>query len=73
MSRSKHQRHPDWRNKKNRKTLKCKTYKLKPYGMCWLSGYNDYYKHRTELFYNETKKSNERKLNKIDILNIEDE
>lgn len=74
MSRSKHQYHPYWRNKTNRKTLKYKRYKLKPYGMCWLSGYGgEYYKHHTELLFNETKKSNERKLNKVDILSIEDE
>ena len=69
MSRSKHQYHPQWHSKVNRKTLKFKNFKLKPYGMCWLSGYGGEYYRRGygECLFNITKKNKERKYNKVDI------
>ena len=73
MSRSKHQYHPDWRNKKNRKTLKYKNFKMRPYGMCPFCNYgNEFYKGEEEREYTLTKKGKERKRNKINILDIEE-
>lgn len=72
MSRSKHQYHPDWRNKKRRQCLKFKNFKMRPYGMCNFTNYGtEFYKGGDEREYTLTKKGKERKNNKIDIYTLE--
>ena len=70
MSKSKHQYHPYWRSKQNRKSLKFKKFKLRPYGLCIFCNYgNEYFKHSDECNFTKTNKGVERKLNKLNIYN----